>query len=208
MADYCSCGAELPTDALFCHKCGKPQRDLPAVEPERPVVEVIPVPLPASAPPPLQTLPLNFHNPIAVRISFIVAMITALLSWVPLVNIVMWVGAGFLAVFLYRRRTGALLSVRAGVRLGWMTGVLSFAITCVIFTATIVPQALNGGIAQVFQQQFKNATDPNVQEALKMFESGGGLAFLLVLTLFMLFVFITGLSVAGGALGAKVVGQD
>jgi hypothetical protein len=60
----------------------------------------------------------------------------------------------------------------------------------------------------MFQQQFKNATDPSVQEALKMFESGPGLAFLLVLTLFMLFVFICALSMAGGALGAKVVGQD
>ena len=32
MADFCTCGAELPPDALFCHKCGKPQREI--VEPE------------------------------------------------------------------------------------------------------------------------------------------------------------------------------
>jgi len=205
MPEFCSCGAELPAGALFCHKCGRPQRDLPSGDPEPPVVQAM------SAPPPVavvQPLPLNFHNPIAVRIAFVVAMVTALLSWLPLVNIVMWVAAGFFAVFFYRRRTGDLLSVRAGVRMGWMTGVLSFAITIVIFTASVLPQALSGGIAQIFQSQFKNVSDPNVQEALKMFESGGGLAFLLVLTLMMLFVFITGLSVAGGALGAKVVGQD
>ena len=47
-----------------------------------------------------------------------------------------------------------------------------------------------------------------MQEALKAFQSGPGLAFLLVLTLFMLFVFICALSIAGGALGAKVIGQD
>ncbi|MBZ5575821.1 MAG: zinc ribbon domain-containing protein [Acidobacteriia bacterium] len=205
MPEYCSCGAELPPHALFCHKCGKPQRDIPIVELEPPIVAPLPELPPVVV---TQALPLNFHNPVAVRIAFIVAMVTALLSWLPLVNLVMWVAAGFFAVFFYRRRTGALLSVRAGVRMGWMTGVLSFAITIVIFTATVLPQALSGGIAQIFQSQFKNATDPNVQEALKMFESGGGLAFLLVLTLFMLFVFITGLSVAGGALGAKVVGQD
>ena len=32
MPEFCSCGAQLPPDALFCHKCGKPQRDI--VEPD------------------------------------------------------------------------------------------------------------------------------------------------------------------------------
>jgi len=202
MPDYCTCGATLPPDALFCHKCGKPQREVGAAE--TPIVEALPPP-PPSAQPPLQ---MDFHNPVAVRIAFVVAMITALLSWLPLVNIVMWLAAGFFAVFLYRRRTGALLNVRAGVRMGWMTGVLSFAITTVIFTATVLPQAVSGGLGQIFEQQFKTVSDPNVQEALRMFESGPGLGFLLVLSLFMMFVFITALSVAGGALGAKMVGQD
>lgn len=151
---------------------------------------------------------MNFHNPIAVRIAFLVALVSALLSWLPLLNLVMWAGAGFFAVFLYRRRTGYLLTVRAGVQMGWITGVMSFAVTIVFFTATILPTALSGGVGALFQSQFKNITDPNMQEALKMFQSGPGLAFLLVLTLFMLFVFICALSIAGGALGAKVVGQD
>lgn len=205
MPEICSCGAELPADALFCHKCGKPQRHIPEVEPQIPAPEVAPLP-PAAAPPP--PLPVNFHNPIAVRIAFLVALVTALLSWLPLLNLVMWAGAGFFAVFLYRRRTGYLLTVRAGVQMGWITGVMSFAVTIVFFTATILPTALSGGVGAMFQAQFKNITDPNMQEALKAFQSGPGLAFLLVLTLFMLFVFICALSIAGGALGAKVVGQD
>jgi hypothetical protein len=205
MPDFCSCGAQLPPDALFCHKCGKPQREIQAVEPVEPPVEAPPPP--PSAPPP-QPLPLNFHNPIAVRIAFVVALVTALLSWLPLLNIILWTGAGFIAVFLYRRRTGYLLTVRAGVQMGWITGVMSFAITTVLFTATLLPTALAGGVGAMFQQQFKNATDPNVQEALRMFESGPGLAFLLIVTLIMLFVFICALSMAGGALGAKFVGHD
>jgi hypothetical protein len=205
MPDYCSCGAELPPDAVFCHKCGKPQRYIQPVETAEPPVEAPPTPRAAETP---QPLPLNFHNPIAVRIAFIVALVTALLSWLPLLNIILWVGAGFIAVFLYRRRTGYLLTVRAGMQMGWITGVMSFAITTVIFTATILPTALSGGVGAMFQAQFKNASDPSVQQALKMFESGPGLAFLLVVTLFMLFVFICALSMAGGALGAKVVGQD
>ena len=71
MPEFCTCGAQLPPDALFCHKCGKPQRDIvtPEIEPN-----TYPAAVEASvAPPPpaprLQPLPLNFHNPIAVRIA-------------------------------------------------------------------------------------------------------------------------------------------
>jgi hypothetical protein len=110
-------------------------------------------------------------------------------------------------VYLYRRRTGAFLNVRAGVRLGWITGVLMFVITTVIFTLTVIPAAANGGIAAMFRQQFKNASDPNVQEAMRMLETGPGLATILLATLFMLFCFITLLAMAGGALGAKMVGS-
>ena len=27
--EFCTCGAQLPPDARFCHKCGKPQYDYP-----------------------------------------------------------------------------------------------------------------------------------------------------------------------------------
>ena len=201
MPDYCSCGAQLPDDALFCHKCGKPQRHLVAVGPEIPAGEDPPAPASVAK---TEPLPLNFHNPVAVRIALIVGLVTTLLSWLPLLNIVLWAAGGFFAVFLYRRRTGHLLDVRDGVQMGWITGVLTFTTTVVIFTATLLPAALSGGVGALIQAQFKNATDPRLQEVLKMFESGPGLAFLLVITLFLMFVFIIVLSIAGGALGAKM----
>ena len=151
---------------------------------------------------------LNFHNLVAVRIAFIVAPVAFLLSWIPALNLILWIAAGFLAVFFHGRRTGVLLNVRAGARLGWITGVIMFAITTVIFTLTIVPVAANGGIATLFRQQLKNPSDPNVQEALRMLETTPGLATVLIAMLFMLFVFITLLSMAGGALGAKFVGRN
>jgi hypothetical protein len=60
-----------------------------------------------------------------------------------------------------------------------------------------------GGIASV-QAEFKNAVDPRVLEALKSLQSGTEIFRLLV----QLFVFTTLLSMAGGALGAKMVGRS
>jgi hypothetical protein len=208
MPDFCNCGAQLPPDSLFCHKCGKPQREV--MEPEPPpesVAEFVPPaarPIDTAPPPPA----LNFHNLVAVRIAFVIAPVAFLLSWIPALNLVLWIAAGFLAVFFHRRRTGDLLNVRAGVRLGWITGVIMFAITTVIFTLTVVPLAANGGIANLFRQQLKNPSDPNVQEALRMLETAPGMATVLLVMLFMLFVFITLLSMAGGALGAKFVSRN
>ncbi len=208
MPDFCTCGAQLPPDSLFCHKCGKPQREVIEPEPEpESIAEVAP---PAS--PPIAATPqppaLNFHNLVAVRIAFVIAPVAFLLSWIPALNLVLWIAAGFLAVFFHGRRTGDLLNVRAGVRLGWITGVIMFAITTVIFTLTVVPLAANGGIANLFRQQLKNPTDPNVQEALRLLETAPGMVTVLLVMLFMLFVFITMLSMAGGALGAKFVSRS
>ena len=161
---------------------------------------------PAAAAP--QPSALNFHNLVALRTAFVMAPVAFLLSWIPALNLVLWIAAGFLAVFFHRRRTGDLLNVRAGVRLGWITGVIMFAITTVIFTLTVVPLAANGGIANLFRQQLKNPADPNVQEALRMLETAPGIATVLLVMLFMLFVFITLLSMAGGALGAKFVSRS
>src|SRR5262249_61629136 len=60
--EFCTCGAKLPEDALFCHKCGKPQRDYLAN------VEREPAPPPPLPPPPPAPLPINFRNPVAVRV--------------------------------------------------------------------------------------------------------------------------------------------
>jgi len=209
MPEFCSCGAELPPDARFCHKCGKPQRP-----------ELVPEPEPAPAKEPVREAPprpaaLNFHNPAAVRVGLSMASLSALLSWVPFLNlafVVWWLAAGFFSVYLYRRRTGQLLSVRGGLRLGWITGILTFAIMTVLFTVSIVPVAVSkGGLGTLLQQQLRAsmpAGDPNVQEALRMFQSPAGLATILLFMLFTFFVLITLFCTVGGALGAKIAGRE
>src|ERR1039458_7180113 len=109
MPEFCTCGAQLPPESLFCHKCGKPQRAIvePGVDPEAEPVAVVAEPVAVVA----QALPLDFHNPVAVRIGGTVALVATLLSWIPALNLFLWLAAGFFAVIFYRRRTGALLNV-------------------------------------------------------------------------------------------------
>ena len=199
MPDFCTCGAQLPPDALFCHKCGKPQREIVAGNGGAPVSE--PVPLPPPEPPPV--VPLGFRNPVALRTAFMVAILAALLSWVPFLNVILWLAAGYFAVYLYRRRTGVLLNVRSGVRIGWITGLLVYAIVAVFFGGFLVLFNMSGG-AEIFQAQLRNSADPRMMEALKMLQNGPDVFLLLM----QLFVFITCLSMAGGALGAKLTGGE
>lgn len=186
----------MPPDALFCHKCGKPQRELltpePAVQEERPR---FPQPREVLR----EALPLNFHNATAVRIALIVAVSSTLVGLViPVVN---WVFGGFLAVFFYRRRTGSLLDVGAGMRMGWITGVLAFVLYLIPFSFVMA------NLSTVMHERLSSmpGQDPaTVERMIQLAQSGSGIAMLLV----FLFVVITFFSIAGGALGAKVVGRQ
>ena len=198
MPDSCTCGAQLPPDAVFCHKCGKPQRDIAAQEPEPLQAPVASAP-PAAAPAPAPATPPNFHNPVALKISLLVAFIATFLGWLPFLN---WLAAGFFSVFFYRKKTKGLLNVNAGLHLGWITGVMMFVMWSLIFGAL----GVMGQLGKLFEEQFRSlpANDPYVQEMARFFQSGPGIGVMLVLG----FILITCFSMAGGALGAKLVGRE
>jgi len=200
MPDYCTCGAQLPPDALFCHKCGKPQRELVAPEIEANTYPAAMAAAPPPPPPRPESPPLNFHNPIAVRIALVVALGATVLMFLPYIN---WFAAGYFAVFFYRRRTGCLLNVESGVRMGWMTGVMMFAILALLFTTSMIAIRALGGIAAL-PAEFKNAVDPKALESLKVLLNGQEAVGLLI----QMFFFVTCLSMVGGALGAKLVGNQ
>lgn len=200
MSEYCSCGALLPPDALFCHKCGKPQREIIAPEPAT-EESLEPAALAPPAPPPqIQPLPLNFRNPIAMRIALVVAVGATILSFIlPFFN---WLAGGFFAVVLYRRRTGLLLSVKAGLRLGWLTGVLAFVLSAVSFSIQVLPH-----LSTMLQERMKNlpGQDPvMIQEMTRFFQTGPGIATALLFSLIGMFVLILFLTMAGSALGAAL----
>jgi hypothetical protein len=200
MPPSCNCGAELPPDALFCHKCGKPQRELAIAEPPEPQ-PAIPVSI---APPPAArySMPVSFRNPVALRTALFVGIAGGLIS--DIVPLIAWLAAGFFAVFFYRRKTHDRMNVAAGARLGWITGLIMFTMWGIVFAA----MGLSGALTAQFEQRMKSlpfySSDPAYAQMAHTMTSGPGL----ILPLGFGFIVIVCLSVAGGALGANLVGRD
>ncbi len=210
MPERCTCGAQLPEDALFCHKCGKPQREIAVVE------ESAPPP----APPPIPTAPvadltapaINFHNGTAVRIAlgmgvlaFMCLLVVGQLA-LPEALIFVWLAAaGFLAVFLYRRRTGQRLSVINGARLGWISGIFGFVIVTVILTMFVIALS-EPSVVTALREQIKTRGIPeaNLDQMIEALHSPSGVTSALGL----FFLLFTVLPAFGGALGAKLLDRD
>jgi hypothetical protein len=194
MPDTCTCGAQLVDDALFCHKCGRPLRDIPEAESTGsiPVVKIEPV-----------YPPLNFRNGIAVRIGLLMAAGATVIFFLPLLN---WMAAGFFTSLLYRRRTGYLLTFQSGLRLGWITGVLMFAITLVMITVSFAMTNAIGVDAMIasLPSAMKDAFSTQIRESVKLFQSTPDVIQLLITD----FIAITLFSMAGAAVGAKVTQRD
>jgi hypothetical protein len=208
MPEYCSCGAQLPPDALFCHKCGKPQREIvaPDIQANTYPAAAPPMVEPPPPPPRPQPLPLNFHNPIAVRTALVAAFSGALLSLLSLA--LSWLAAGFLAVYLYCRKTGLRMDVLAGVKIGWITGLILYGFFAIVFTAQQLPDALAGHLGKSILDQIKTSSFPDAATAeqfTRLVQTEPGVVILFALG--FLFIVVTCLSMAGGALGAKLVGS-
>lgn len=207
MSETCTCGAELLPESRFCHKCGRPLREEPVV------VSSAPAPVPVLEELPAETLALlhpSFHNPIAIRVGLLAASIATLLNLVLIYGFVIWlVAAGFFSAYLFNRRTGQILTIRAGARMGWITGILSFVILTVLFTISILSitnQA--GGIAAFYRQQMGSTPDANMEQALRLLETVNGQIMMFVLSLLFLFTVVTVFCAAGGALGAKILDRE
>jgi len=214
--EYCTCGAQLPPDARFCHKCAKPQYDYPGLEdaqPSLPPPLPPPLPLPRPVPPPPPVAPppaeISFRNRIAVKIGFLAALLalaaTMLITPVVqsgIVGMFVTFGAGMLAPLWYTRRTGQQLSVRSGARIGWITGLFCFGFSLVLFTLGILALTTNANSIPGLQD------NPNmkkaVQDLLKVLNDPAQATQGIIIVLVWMFVFITFLPMIGGALGARL----
>lgn len=212
---YCTCGAHLPPDARFCHKCGKPQGELIEAEPDM-VVPPLPEPLPAAPAVPPPPTGISLRNPIAVRVAFLAGAGTSLLIMLPMPPIIqiLWqlvilVVGGFFAVWLYQRRTGGQLSVRSGAHLGWLAGTFCFLIMMVMFTLSVIAISSGEGIEQSFREMLNARSAPEVAEQFNtLLASPAGVGFLLFGMLLTSFIMLTILATVGGALGAKVLEKE
>jgi hypothetical protein len=194
MPESCNCGAQLAEGALFCHKCGRPLRDIP--DPEStgaiPVMKIEPV-----------YPPVNFHNPIAVRVGLLMAVAATAVFFLPLLN---WMGAGFFSSLLYRRRTGYLLNLESGLRLGWITGVLMFVIVLVMMTVSFAMINTLGvyAMADALPPPIRDSMGSYLRESMRFFENPARVAQMVVMD----FISVTLFSMAGAALGARVSRRD
>ena len=197
--ERCTCGNVLVENAAFCHRCGRPTRELTATEQEEfaPPPPVTP-PVAATVVAPLPPLPISFGNPIALRVAFLMSLGIMMAEMLPVVNYLFfawWLMAGWGGVRLYRRLTGLRLSVASGARLGSLTGLFAFLSMAVIFSLTMASSTGREMLDQMVKQ------DPRMSEVVNTPTMLGAV---LIMVLVMVFALVVGLCAAGGALGAKL----
>jgi hypothetical protein len=218
--ERCTCGAQLPPDALFCHKCGKPQRELLEPDPEPdPVTETPAIAAPLAAAPALgdsykgaAPAPIGFHNGTAVRVALLAGVLSIVIWGIggriaPPVFFPVWmILSGMLTAFLYKLRTGQRLSTIAGARLGWISGIFGLVIIAILFGVFATAMVNDPATASSIRQQFAQSGQPGADFDTFVKELRSPSTWLLVLPLF--FLLFTILSAFGGAIGARLLDRD
>jgi ABC-type uncharacterized transport system YnjBCD permease subunit len=156
----------------------------------------MPPPPPAVALP-IEPPPVNFRNTDALKTALIGALLSTCLFFLPFVN---WLAAGYFAVFFYRRRTHQSVNIVAGVRIGWLTGLMTFAILAVLILVSVLMLRVPGVMDELKAQAQKSAW---MQQALSASQNESQV----FASLPGYFIFINFLSMTGGLLGAVMTGR-
>lgn len=201
MHPVCSCGTELPEGARFCFRCGKPQR-AEDIEVFAPPSSPAPPALPPPEAPGLTSV--SFGNPVALRTAlFIACLITGLEIFPPFLVLAPLIG-GFAAVLLFQKRTGRVLTTGAAVKLGWITAILNATLGTIALTATAVMEGGATFLEPLRESIRQQATSPAQQQAIQMMNDPFFLGIVVLMAWLLYFVLISGLCIAGGALGARL----
>jgi hypothetical protein len=195
MPDTCTCGTQLVENARFCHRCGRPTFESEPVVESSPAIEfqIAEQPSPRAL---AASLPVGFRNPVAMRVAFLMSVGIMLIQMIPGVNllfVVWWLAAGWGAVVLYRRMTGSILTVKAGARLGTITGILTFLSMTVIIACSMLVAG-----KELFSEIVKQ--NPQISPVL---DDPAELAGVVLIVLAFIFALVVGTCAAGGALGAR-----
>jgi hypothetical protein len=166
-----------------------------------PVVET-PVAAAAAA---VEPAVINLANRSAVRAALFSGLAAFLLS-APLggLGLLVLIGGGTFAVFLYRRSTGQTLSMANGARLGWITGIFLFILLLLTFTASYALQPTFMADLQKEITLRSALPEADVHQVIDMLRSPLGIAAMLL----GMFLTSTLPPALGGAVGAKLLGRD
>jgi len=193
----CNCGTELPEGARFCFRCGKPQR-AEDIETFAPAAIPTPPPLPVATEIPTGV---SFANPVALRTALFIACLITGLEMLPFPFLLIApVMGGFAAVTLFQRRTRRVLTTTAAAKLGWMTASLNTLLGTIALTVSAVVEGF-GPLRDAIRQQ---PASPSQQQTLQLMNDPYMFALLLLMVWIFVVVVISGLCIAGGALGARL----
>jgi len=212
------CGHSVADGRPFCLQCGAPQIRVAMPEAAAPAVAgtVLSPPLPIFSSDP-SSVPLP-HAPslsaeiewlTATRVCAVAALIAALVMTLGLViPLVAVLGAGSLAVTLYRQRNPAwTVNARSGAKLGAVCGILFFGAAAVFETVAVRLLHTGGQVRQkvldALQQAASRSSDPQVQAAFDQLKTPQGIALMLVFGMVFLFL----LSIAAGSLAGALTGS-
>ena len=200
----------------FCPHCSAPQIRVVIAEEAIAGLALPDAPLNLPNAVSAQTVPmLAISSPwsLAVRPCAFAALIAAVgMVCKLIVPVIAVIGAGFLAVSIYRRNNPtALLRAGTGARLGALCGLFCSAMTAVLGALRVLVLREGGEIRktmlEVVQQSASRYSDPQSQAALDFLRSPAGLVlFMIVLLIFGCLMFIL-MGTVGGALGAAVLGR-
>ena len=215
------CGQGIEDGKPFCLQCGAPQIRVAMPEPVAAAVggnvssSVLSAPPVFSLDPPRAPVPLSaaalsggIDWPRAFRVCAVAALISVLVMALGLtVPLLAGLGAGFLAVALYHRRSPVWsVNARSGAQLGALSGLLFFVLSTLFETLAVALFHKGGEVRQkmleALQQAASRSTDPQVHAVFESMKTPEGLAAMLILFLVVLLV----VSVAAGGLAGALTG--
>jgi len=115
------------------------------------------------------------------------------------------VAGGFFAVYLYRQRTGQQMTVLAGARLGWISGIIVFTILTVLLTVVVLMLSQPDFLQSMRDQMAKmsSISQEELTKRIELLRTPSALAQGLLET-FLTYTLLTAL---GGAVGAKFLNR-
>jgi hypothetical protein len=192
---------------VFCPHCRAPQIRVIIAEPATvpATTPAQPAPLTASETVPVIAVPMSWNQ--AAQPCAVAALIGALGIVLQLiVPVIAAIGAGFLAVALYRRRNPHIsVHARTGARLGAICGFFCAGMTAILGALRVAAlhegNKIRTGLLDIIQQQAGRYNDSQSQAAFEFFRSPSGLLLLLVFMFIFGLITLILLGMLGGALG-------